>query len=650
MYPRLPLLLWLMTTLILVVSPHLFHLAWWVPLTFAILLIWRYFLTRYQKRLPGNWIQLTIVIFILAGILLSYRTIFGKEAGVALLIALSGLKMLEMNQQRDALLLCFLSYFLIVTNFLHSQTIPTALYMGIVTLVTTATLISLNDHNDSLFIRQRLRLSFKLLMQALPLMMVMFLFFPRISGSFWAVPKDTQRAITGLSDQMSFGNLSELSLSDEIAFRVTFADTIPPSNQRYWRGPVFWWSNGREWKMTTRQYFIEPQRAFQPLGEPYDYTLTLEPHNQTWLFALDLPQRLPSQSKMTADYQILAFLPIQQRIRYDLRSYPEYHANVISMSLYDLALRLPQRKHLRARAMAEQWRREFSTPEQIIQRALQYFKQESFIYTYTPASLEKDTIDEFLFETHQGFCEHYSAAFTVLMRAAGIPTRIVTGYLGGTVNPLGNYLIVRQRDAHAWTEVWLADRGWVRIDPTAAVAPERIEMGIDTALPTDFSSLGLAFQNDSLVVQLWQQLGNGWDALNNSWNQWILGYDKQRQQQLLSRLGLPNLDWQGLVMILFMTVAVLFLTISTWMWLRSRFVTQDPAQDIYHRFCQKLARHGLSRHPYEGPLTFAHRVSAIRPELATSVQEIVELYIKIRYRSQPVYLPQFRQKVRWFRT
>jgi transglutaminase-like putative cysteine protease len=650
LYPSLSILLWLMATLVLVVLPHFSRVIWWVPLIFSILLLWRYLITRYHWRLPGSWIQFSIAILLLVGIFVSYRTLLGRDAGVALLVALCGLKLLEMTNQRDALLVCFLGYFLIITNFLYSQTIPMALYMSVVILVTTATLISISDLNHRVPVAQRLRLSGTLLIQSVPLMIALFVLFPRISGTFWALPKDAHSSTSGLSESMSPGNISDLSLSDEIVFRVKFTGDPPPPAHRYWRGPVLWWSNGFDWKTKFQSSFIIPQEtSLQPAGKPYDYTITLEPHNQRWLFALDLPSQVPLHSRMTTAYQILANTPIQQRMRYELRSYTQYRADLFTPQFYNDALRLPTDKHPRARALAEQWRQELSQPEAISQRALRYFNQEPFRYTYTPPLLENDLVDEFLFETRQGFCEHYAAAFTVLMRAAGIPTRIVTGYLGGTLNSIDGYLVVRQRDAHAWAEVWLGEKGWVRIDPTSAVAPERIETGVGMARPTVFSPLGLMWQNDSVIVQLWQQLRDSWDALNNGWNQWILGYDTARQRLFLSRLGLGNLDWQGMITTLVIIAAGLLLLTAAWVFLCSKSVARhDPVQQSYLRFCQKLARHGLLRSPSEGPLTFATRVSVARPDLAESVQRIVDLYVEIRYRGQFEALPQLRLAVKLF--
>jgi transglutaminase-like putative cysteine protease len=647
LYPRLDTLLWLIATLILVALPHFSHVLLWIPPIFLGLLLWRYQITRKQKQLPSQKLLFAIALVIFVALL--FRSGLGRNGYVALLIVLSGIKLLEMNRKRDALLICFLSYFLIITNFLYSQSIPTALYMGLVMLVATATLISINDNRLST--RQRLRLSGVLLLQALPVMFILFVLFPRVAGPFWKLPIDTHSGVTGLSDSMAMGTVNQLSLSNEIAFRVKFDGEIPPTAKRYWRGPVLSWTNGRNWKRGFEQRFVNQKLNLHTNSQPYDYTITLEPHNRRWLFALDLPSQVPLNAKIDFYYQLLANSPVRERKRYKLRSYTDYRADIITKRQYQTALRLPRGKHYRARALAATWRQENPQPEAIIQRALQYFNQAPFVYTHTPELLLDDPVDEFLFETREGFCEHYAAAFTILMRAAGIPARVVTGYLGGTINPIDGYLIVRQRDAHAWSEVWLANKGWVRIDPTSAVAPERVEQGIESALPTAFNPLGLDinFDQDSSLAKIWQQLQNSWDAINNGWNQWVLGYGPTRQAELLKKLGFKDVDWRGMTILLVIIIATILFSYAIWMFLRPYSRKSDPAQQFYLRFCKKLAQRGLTRHLSEGPLDFANRVGLDRPDLAHKIQQIVEIYLQIRYRSKFQRLTELRIAVRHFR-
>lgn len=637
---------WLSLTLILVSLPHLSQLSLWILPVLLILIGWRYLIVLKHWSIPNRWIRFFFFLIASSTIFLTYLSLFGRNSGVALLIVLTALKILEMANRRDALLICFLTYFLVITNFLYSQTIFTTLYMGIVVWIATATLITLNDPNHSLTSREKLNLSGRLLAQALPLMIVIFILFPRISGSFWALPKDAHGALTGLSDHMSLGNLSELSLSDEIAFRAKFTGDPPAPAQSYWRGPTLWLSDGWEWRSSSRPTYLQNPTAYlKTIGPPLNYSVTLEPHNQTWLFALDLPITIPHKAGLTTDYQLLAKQPVQQRIRYEVNSQPFYELHHITPRLRHQALQLPAGKHPRAVNLAQHWAKLHTQPKDIVEQALRYFNEQPFVYSYTPAPLRTDPIDEFLFETRQGFCEHYSAAFTILMRAAGIPTKIVTGYLGGTLNPIDGYMVIRQRDAHAWNEVWLTGRGWVRIDPTGAVAPERIERG-NTLTPE--TVLGMEWTSDSPFFKWGQQMRNSWEALNNGWNQWVLNYDMTRQKEFLTWLGFKNVDWQNLMLIGMAIAALLLIVMAIWTYWHPPKPHRELVQQLYDQFCNHLARQGLIRQASEGPLAFAQRISQKHPEIRDDIQTITHLYIKIRYQSRPEALPELKTTVKSF--
>jgi len=626
-------LVWLLVSLGCVMLPHVLRLPLWAPLLFAILAGWRYGHQRRAWPLPSAGIRILIALALVAGIVGTFHSLFGRDAGVTFLVGLMGLKLLEMNSQRDALLLLFLGYFLILTNFLYSQSPLLAAYLFLAMLLISATLISLSDVCQRLSWIARLRLSAALVAQGIPLMVVLFLFFPRIEGPMWGLPEDAYAGRSGLSDSMTLGNISQLSLSDEVVFRVMFEGEVPAQSDLYWRGPVLWWTDGRTWK----NLFQSLQTNVSPLffGDPVRYTVTLEAHNKPWLFALELPEAPPSNilSYQTVDYQLHARFPVSQLTRYTLVSYSDYHALSLNEQQRSMALRLPKGAHPQARALAATWREKMGEDEQkIVQQALYYFRHEPFVYTLQPPPMLKDTVDEFLFQTRRGFCEHYASAFTVLMRSAGIPARVVTGYQGGEINPLGNYLVVRQRDAHAWSEVWLENQGWVRVDPTAAVSPTRIESGIDTALPPRFSTLGFEFSQDSALARWTRHWRNGWDALNNGWNQWVLGYGPQRQMQLMRSLGIADPDYHHLALAMLSTLSALLLGIGLWL-LRGRYLgVRDPLLRQYQYLCNKLARRGLARHTGEGPLTYAQRVSTARPDLSDQIRSIVHFYLRLRYR------------------
>jgi len=633
---------WIMTALILAVLPHVLHMPIWVTLFFGGLLVWRYAATQRNGYLPGQWMRLGLALILVIGVILSYRSLtIGRDAGVALLVGLLGLKLLEMRSLRDAMLLTFLSYFLIITNFFYSQAIPTALYLIIVMLVSTGTLIALSDLNHALDLRKRLKLSTQIVLQSIPLAIALFVLFPRIPGPLWGLPEDAYgSAESGFSDSMNPGSISNLSLSDEVAFRVTFDGEVPAPSERYWRGVVLWHTDGETWEKGFG--FPLKNDILQNPQKPVDYTITLEPHNKTWLFALDLPADIPADvpnylaPQLLNGYQIRTAHKVSQRLKYRLRSYTDYQISAKDnrnfQRLIYRALQLPDNKHPRAKALAQAWQMDNPEPKALVQRALDYFHQEEFFYTLAPPPLHNDPVDEFLFDSRRGFCEHYSATFVTLMRAASVPARVVVGYQGGTINPLGNFMTVRQRDAHAWTEVWLEGEGWVRIDPTAAVAPERVQQGLNAVAPGLDNPLGIELDQGSLAMRSWRYLRNSLDMLNNSWNQWILNYGQAQQYNLLNWLGLERFGYQALVFALLLMIGIILLFVGLWLFSVRRLQQNDLLQIAYLRFCRRLAQLGVERKAHEGPQAFAQRASLVLPEQAAQIRHISQLYIQLRYR------------------
>lgn len=625
--------LWLTVALAMVAAPHAERLPWWVIMLAAMLVLWRVYLGRARLELPRKWLMMMIVAAATAGIYLNYRTIFGRDAGVALLIVMLALKLLETRSQRDGMLLTFLGYFLVITNFLYSQTIATALYMVFCIWIITSATIGLNSMQPPRGYRNQLRTAGLLLAQSAPLMLVLFIFFPRVQGPLWGLPHDAYSGVSGLSDTMSPGSLIDLSLSDAVAFRVEFKSAVPQPKYLYWRGPVMWDFDGRSWT-TPRSYdnvWMAPRYGvlrFDATPPAVAYSVTLEPHNQRWLFALDLPGRVPPRAVATTDVQLRSAAPVTSRMRYEMTSFLNYSYGLgESRSALDRALRLPPGANPRTTDFTRALRQKFPDDKALMREVLSMFRNENFFYTLSPPPLGENSVDEFLFQTRSGFCEHYASAFAVLMRASGIPARIVTGYQGGELNPVGNYMIVRQADAHAWTEVWFRDQGWVRVDPTAAVSPLRVESGVAAALPST-DSLPLLARGGYPVLR---QLRLTWDSLANSWNQWVLGYNPERQRQLLSRAGIDDATWRTLAVILIATTGLIVLVLSLLMLRRLRIIVHDPVRRAYLKFCSKLEREGLPRDPAEGPSDYAARLAGLRPDLAPAVAAITKLYIALRY-------------------
>ncbi len=616
----------LLAALALALGPHALRLPWWITAFAVALGLWRLYLARGARRLPSRWVLMALTVAGIGAVILGYGTVFGRSGGVALLIVLMGLKLLETRSRRDAVLLAQLGYFVVITQFLWDQTIPVALYQVLPLTALTATLVALSREGTIPTPAQALGTAGALLAQSLPVMLILFVFFPRLPSPLWAIPQDSASAVSGLSDTMSPGDLSRLSLSDAVAFRVDFRGDAPPSTQMYWRGPVLIRFDGRAWSAPfTSEY---RSAGFEPLDAGVDYTVTLEPHQKRWLFALDLPATVPDKAVLGADFQLLAKAPVRDRIRYDMRSHVRYRTELNEAEWERLrALRLPDEGNPRARALAQRWRAELGDPRAIVNAALQHFRSEQFFYTLQPPLLGEEPIDDFLFSTRRGFCEHFSSSFAFLMRAAGIPTRVVTGYQGGEFNPIGNYLIVRQADAHAWAEVWIAGEGWVRVDPTAAVSPARIQRGIASAVPV----------GDPLPVLMraefsWlRQLRHTWDAAANAWNQWVLGFDDRRQRDLLRRVGLSTPSWETMGAAMLVGTGLVLLVFTALMLWRLRQQPADPVQRAYARFCRKLAGRGLARRDAEGPRDFSRRVALARPDLAVAVAAISRLYMELRY-------------------
>ena len=411
---------------------------------------------------------------------------------------------------------------------------------------------------------------------------------------------------------MSPGAISQLGLSTQVAFRVEFDGPIPEPSTLYWRGPVLEKTDGRTW--SADEPLLNRQIPdLEARGAAVYYTTTLEPHNQHWIFALDVPGTVQHDMRISDQYQLFSTRRVRDRTRFHLHSYPKAIMKRMTIEQKNAALKLPEGAHARVRELALSWRKEVPNDAELVEKALRYFRSKPFFYTLKPPLLLNDPVDDFLFETRRGFSEHYAAAFTILMRAAGVPARVVTGYQGGEVNPLGDYVIVRQRDAHAWSEIWTDERGWMRVDPTAAVSPQRIEQGIDTALPNQIGPEVFNFAPSGRLGRLFRNLRYGWDTVNNTWNQWVLGYGPARQQSLLEKFGIDATNWRSLL--LWLLTAIIFLLALVSVWLIRAAPTPDPVVKLYQRFCTKLARVGLRRRAHEGPHDFANRVKTASRKL-----------------------------------
>ncbi|WP_374377630.1 transglutaminase TgpA family protein [Pseudomonas fluvialis] len=612
---------WLFASALVTIAPHVLHQAYWLSALAGLLMFWAIRLWWKDERLPGRWVLFLLVIVGCSGILIEFRSLFGRDAGVAMLVVFMAMKLLELKSQRDAVVVVVLGYFLLLTHYFYSQSIPTGLWLLFALWLVTATLIRLHGGPASTT-RASLRYAASLCLQAIPFMLVLYLLFPRISGPLWGLPSDAHAGMTGLSDTMSPGSISRLAQSADIAFRARFSTTPPAKQKLYWRGPVMEQFDGTTWRLHDNRG-TSPQ--LETLSAPFRYVMTLEPHNQRWILALDAPVQLPEGLNASNVLAVTQRLPVTERRRYELAASLDYRFNVAEdPRALSRNLALPPGVNPQARALAERWRNSDHRPSAIIGQAQALFAAE-FTYTLQPPLLGQNGIDEFLFKTRRGFCEHYAGAFVFLMRAAGIPARVVSGYQGGEFNPLDGYLVIRQSDAHAWAEVWLEGQGWVRVDPTASVSPTRIETGIADALP---------FGEPLPALVQWRAdwlrtLRYRWEAVNNAWNQHILGYDPQRQRELLSRLGLPDTEWRSLATVLGIACSLLVAAMTAWTLYQRPAI--DPARRLWLTALSQLARRQVDCAPWETPMAVAQRVREQRPELAETFQNVVDAYLQARY-------------------
>jgi len=533
-----------------------------------------------------------------------------------MLVLLVTFKMLEMHARRDLFVVVFLCLFLVLTNFFYEQGIGTALLMALSVLALLTAQMSFQFTGAVPPLRQRFLMSAKMLTLAAPVALLLFFLFPRIEGPLWGMPGDAPGARSGLSETMAPGTMANLAQSREPAFRVRFEGRAPSQEQMYWRGPVLGAYDGRTW--TRLDAGQRAQSARQPLalavaGKPVEYEVTLEPSSNRWLFALEMPRRLPELdgniANVSGEFELTSSFPLEARLRYRVTSFLDYRLQRNALPVdADHWLQLPGNSNPRA-LLAGLGLRAERDPAKRVESVLNSFRRENYVYTLNPPLLGRDAVDDFLYGSRAGFCEHFAGAFVFLMRAAGVPARVVTGYQGGERNPLDGYVTVRQSDAHAWAEVWLGGRGWVRVDPTAAVAPERVRRGLEGAIaprpPFGIEGLGRFMHIDGSGNTWLAQMRYAAGAVNNGWNQWVLNYTPQRQKSVVERMQASMFDWRMPVLLAFLATLLLLWRI----FLRRR--KTDPIDALYSALCTRLARLGLARAADESPSAYGARIGTV---------------------------------------
>ncbi|MEJ2385082.1 MAG: DUF3488 and transglutaminase-like domain-containing protein [Xanthomonadales bacterium] len=630
-------LFWVLLAFAAVVGLHLGHLPGWVAALAGASLVWRILEYRGVVPFPPWPLKALFVGACVAGLALSYRSLLGLEPMVAMLIAGFGLKLLEMHHKRDAVVLVFLAYFTAAVHCVFTQDIPDFVLVLLTYVIATAALVSINQSGRRTRAAGPPLAALRLLLTSLPFMLVLFLVVPRL-GAFWSIPVAKNQARTGVSDSMAPGAFSRLVASDRLAFRARFEGEPPARNRLYWRGLVLSTFDGREW---TQADFHGPDRpaldrgdatGIVRLGEPVRYTLTMEPTYRRWLFALATPSSPEPGIRLMRDSRLVSVARIGQRRNYEIQSWLEYRLEPDGLHPYrdELERRLPVGSNPETVRVARQWAQETPDAETLIQRLLALYN-ESFVYTLEPPALGRHTVDEFLWQTQRGFCEHFAGSFAFFMRAAGHPARVVVGYQGGERHPRENFVTVRQYDAHAWAEVWIQGRGWLRVDPTAAVAPERIEMSLADLFRDEDGFLSdsplslLRFRDFGFVNWLVLQR----DYLDYVWGTWVLGYDK-RQADFLKRL-LGDVDAPRLGLLFLAAAGITLLPYGLVMLVHRRRARPDARDALIARFCSKMAKAGLPRRTGEGIVDYAHRIAAERPQLGPAALRVADAYVRQRY-------------------
>lgn len=609
-------------------AAHLGHLPIWMWMPLALLLALRVWSRRRGAASVGPWIRLPLAALLLAVVVIHFGNVFGREPGSMLACGMLALKLLETERVRDAQVALAFAAFVLMSALLFTQTLWFALAIFAVLLLLLAALAALQPApiGTRQPLRRDLRTAAWLLGASLPLAAAAFALVPRLGSPLWGSPGSNAVARTGLSDQMTPGALTDLLTDDSPAFRVSFDSAAPPAPAlRYFRAIVLWDFDGATWsRQHSRDYApLEPAR---PEGASTDYTITLEPTDRNWLPTLDLPLAAPTSAYLGADRVLRAYRPVTQPREYRMESATRY---VLAPTLSPIerrrALALPIGFDPQARALAQRWHEQGLDDDAVVLAALRMFRA-SFIYTLNPPALGHDSIDDFLFTTRRGFCEHYSSAFVFLMRAGGIPARIVTGYQGGWWNRDGGYLLVRQSDAHAWAEVWIAGQGWRRVDPTAAVSPARVELGAAAAN----GNPGWA-QADWL-----RALRNQFDFANRVWTQGIIRFDALRQKRMLTPFGIADANQGDLLLALSAVLGVMMIIAALWAMRRVVQRSDDGVERAWSRLLDRLARAGVARRRNEGPLDLLRRTRGHALTLGAQLAPLVEDYVDLHYANRAV--------------
>lgn len=624
-------LVWLIAAQAASIVPLLRFLPTWITLIWLVSLLWRLMIFRGKLNYPGSLLKFSFAIALVVGIYISYAGQISAEPMVAFLVCSFVMKIIEMRTRKDALIVLFIAFIAIATQFLFAQDLLAGMY-GFISLFVLISAWASLFCNTKITVFQHLKVGGRMILYASPMMLVMFVVMPRL-GPLWAVPLPTAEGRTGFGESIQLGDIGNLVRSPEVAFRARFLVGQPASRELYWRGLVLDYFDGFRWSSRQlKSQRVENVNAAKVDGDTtvdLNYSVVIEPHHYQWLFTLGFPLQANSSQlslSINKDGLLAAKKSVTQKSEYHVKASKYPPMMPISQQQLRDNLHLPDGYNPRARALAKRLVEDGSSGFQVVNKALKIFSND-FSYTLRTDEVRINAIDYFLFESRKGFCEHFASSFVFLMRNAGVPARIVIGYQGGDLNRVDNYFIVRQSDAHAWAEVWLEGQGWTRIDPTSMVAPERIESGVDQALmPEDRVLLASSWQN-----KMFRKLAHQWDSMGYSWNRWVLNFDTNKQKGLLSSIIGSADPWRvGLVIGLLAALILLPIFIVQYLRARPRFELHENR--LVRPLMFALAATGYSKLPNESFPSYLRRVASEYPKIAQSLTQIARLYEQYSYR------------------
>ena len=653
---------WMLISVLLVIIPLSVRMPLWISVIAIVCIFWRLLIFTGSLNFPGRLTRIAVVVFTLIISVSQMQNLgVGLDSAASLLALGFVFKLIEMRQKRDIYVVISLCFVMLMVAFLYSQSVVMTLYIAAVVIIITGAMIALNRSPLIVDTAGTLAMAGKIFLQAVPLTVVLFMVFPRIAP-LWAVPIQSNSGTTGVTDEMSPGDISQLGRSGDLAFRVQFENILPPPHQDlYWRGLVLDAFDGETWRRTRSSslsssaaltnFLWNSEQRIRIGGTGTYYNVILEPTQQPWIYGLHLSQPQSRNVFQSRNFELFNNGRITQRLSYDLLSFADNQTDLILRdSARSRSLGLPTTGNIQSREFARQLRASVNSDRAYAFAVLAHFQRNQFFYTLNPALLGENRIDDFLFSTLEGFCEHYASTFAFLMRAVGIPSRVIVGYQGAEYNRFENYMMVYQYNAHAWNEIWLEGEGWVRFDPTAAVSPERIEIGVEAALRND-----PAFLEESLFPAM--RLGSfSWlntmrlrlDAIEYEWNRRVVNYDEEVQFELFERL-FGEITEEKVLLLLLGLAGIVILGVALTVIRIEPGSRHDPVTKLYLKVSRELEKIGLARLRGEGPLNYRDRVAAAKPQLAGVMGELTALYVELNYRGKRRTDAQLKQQLQAFR-